>query len=96
MAVYYVDQRFISYLFELSERASLSPSPGTVSLTEGRKTLKVVLPDTVKTIAEQFGTVREVLSREISKMVKKGWIRKKGQVVEILDRKAMEGRIREG
>lgn len=80
MTVYYLDQRFIAYLFDL---------------LEGTEKREVYLPDTVKTVAEQLGTSREVLSREISKMSKKGWIEKKGQVIKIKKKKDLEKRLRE-
>ncbi|MDP3975939.1 MAG: Crp/Fnr family transcriptional regulator [bacterium] len=80
MTVYFVDQRFISYLFDLS------------ALVESDE---VQLPDTLSTIAEQIGTAREVLSREVSKMVKKGWIAKKGQKVVLKKRGEMQKRLEE-
>lgn len=81
MTVYYVDQRFISLL---------------LSLADQQKSDDVVLPDSVSALARQLGTAREVLSREISKLVKKGWIEKKGQQICILKRKMLEDRLQEG
>ncbi|MDP2691675.1 MAG: Crp/Fnr family transcriptional regulator [bacterium] len=79
MTVYWVDQRFVSYLLNLAEL---------------QKSDSVRLPDTLKTIAEHLGTVREVLSRELSKMIKKGWFEKKGSRIVMTNRKAMEERLR--
>lgn len=74
MSVYTTEQRFVAYLFDVVD-AQLGREQ------EGKKKLEIVLPDSVKTIAEQLGTVREVLSREISKLVKRGLLEKKGQVI---------------
>lgn len=92
MSVYYLDQRFISYLLDLVE---VSDAYLRIHANVAKRKIEVRLPDTVKTIAEQLGTSREVLSREISKMVKKGWIEKKGQVVKIKRKKALEKRLGE-
>lgn len=73
MTVYTTEQRFIAYLFDLVDAQVDDPS--------STKKMTIRLPDSVKTIAEQLGTVREVLSREISKMSKKGWLEKKGQMI---------------
>jgi CRP-like cAMP-binding protein len=73
MTVYTTEQRFISYLFDLVDAQVDDPS--------STKEMTIRLPDSVKTIAEQLGTVREVLSREISKMARKGWLEKEGQMV---------------
>jgi len=92
MAVYYLDQRFIAYLFDLyNPNLQIYPNATNAS----NKLIEVRLPETVKAIAEQLGTSREVLSREIGKMSKKGWIEKKGQIVKIKNRKAMEKRLKE-
>lgn len=80
MAVYSVDQRFISYLLDLMDSG------------ESKKD-EVRLSDSITTLAETMGTAREVLSREISKMVKKGWIEKNGQVVRILNKSALSARL---
>ena len=80
MTVYSVDQRFISVL---------------LSLAEQQQSDEVVLTDSVAALAQQLGTAREVLSREISKLVKRGWIEKKGQIVRLLNRKALEKRLQE-
>jgi len=80
MSVYYLDQRFISYLSDLAQ---------------GELKKEIYLPDTVKTIAELLGTSREVLSREIGKMTKKGWLEKKGQVIKVKNAKAMKKRLQE-
>lgn len=78
MTVYTVDQRFIVHLLELADRV---------------KSNEVVLADTITALAENIGTVREVLSREISKMIKAGWIEKSGQKITIRNRKALELRL---
>ncbi len=86
MTVYTTEQRFISYLFDL-----LDAQAGELNSS---KKMTIRLPDSVKTIAEQLGTVREVLSREISKMAKKEWLVKEGQMVILKEvgelRKCME------
>lgn len=79
MTVYSVEQRFIAYLFELMEKTGAS---------------ELRLPDSVATIAEQLGTAREVLSREISKLVKAGLLEKKGQTIKILNKSLLEKRLR--
>jgi CRP/FNR family cyclic AMP-dependent transcriptional regulator len=73
MTVYTTEQRFIAYLFDLVDAQVDDP--------HSTKKMSIRLPDSVKTIAEQLGTVREVLSREISKMARKGWLEKNGQIV---------------
>lgn len=89
MSVYYLDQRFISYLLDLSD-ANMR-----MHANDANNKVEIRLPDTVKTIAEQLGTSREVLSREIGRMSKKGWLVKKGQLVKIKNQKAMEKRLKE-
>jgi len=78
MTVHSVEQRFISYLFGLSEQ---------------QKSSTVKLPESLVSIAEQLGTVREVLSREIIKLQKKGWLEKKGHFIMVKDQKALQKRL---
>jgi CRP/FNR family transcriptional regulator len=80
MTVHSVEQRFISYLLTLSEQ---------------QKSSTVRLPESLVSIAEQLGTVREVLSREIIKLQKKGWVEKKGNFVEIKNQKGLQKRLEE-
>lgn len=77
MSVYSTEQRLISYLLDLQEKQG------------SEKTGIVILPDTITTLAEQLGTVREVLSRTFSRLIKKGWLSKKSVQVKILNKRAM-------
>jgi len=80
MTVHTVEQRFISYLFSLSEQ---------------QKSSTVKLPESLVSIAEQLGTVREVLSREVIKLQQQGWLEKKGHFVEIRNKKALQRALME-
>ncbi|MGE3279194.1 MAG: Crp/Fnr family transcriptional regulator [Candidatus Altimarinota bacterium] len=80
MTVHSVEQRFISYLLTISEQ---------------QKSSTVRLPESLVSIAEQLGTVREVLSREIAKLQKRKWLEKKRNFVEIKNKKALEKRLEE-
>lgn len=80
MTVHSVEQRFISYLLTLSEQ---------------QKSSTVQLPESLVSIAEQLGTVREVLSREIIKLQKKGLVEKKGNFVTIINNAALQEHLEE-
>lgn len=65
---------------------------------EGRKTmdgLEVTLPVSNQELASQIGTVRELVSRNLSRLQAEGLLRIEGRNVTIRDAKALEAELQE-
>ena len=80
-----VRHRLASFLLRLAQR-------------EGRKTadgLEVTLPVSNQELASQIGTVRELVSRNLSRLQAEGLVRIEGRDVTIRDTKALEAELQE-
>src|SRR5580765_909198 len=80
-----VRHRLASFLLRLAQK-------------EGRKTadgLEVTLPVSNQELASQIGTVRELVSRNLSRLQAEGSVRIEGRNVTIRDTKALEAELQE-
>ncbi len=69
-----VSQRLAEYVLKEAARQGLSSRPRVLDLVHSNQE-----------IGDLIGTVREVVSRSFAKLQRKGWIRKHGRRIEILD-----------
>jgi len=80
-----VRHRLASFLLRLAQK-------------EGRKTadgLEVTLPVSNQELASQIGTVRELVSRNLSRLQAEGSVRIEGRKVTIRDTRVLEAELRE-
>lgn len=76
-----IRQRLISMLVRLAE-------------SEGKQTargLEFVLPSTHQELANQLGTVRELISRNLRRLEAEGWVEVDGRQIVVKDLKGMTG-----
>ena len=81
-----VRHRLVSLLFRLAER-------------EGRKTAEGVefsLPASHQELASQIGTVRELVSRNLSRLQAEGLVRVEGRTVSVRDLRLLEAELEAG
>jgi CRP/FNR family transcriptional regulator, cyclic AMP receptor protein len=78
-----VRHRLAAYLLRLAQ-------------TEGKRSgsgVEIVLPSNNQELASQIGTVRELVSRNLSRLQSEGWIEIDGRTVTIRDLKAIEAEV---
>jgi len=78
-----VRHRLASYLFRLAQKSGLRTAAG----------VEVTLPITNQELAAQIGTVRELVSRNLSRLQAEGMVKIEGREVAIRNLKALEEEI---
>ena len=78
-----VRHRLASYLFRLAQKSGLRTAAG----------VEVTLPITNQELAAQIGTVRELVSRNLSRLQAEGMLKIEGREVAIRNLKALEEEI---
>src|SRR5262249_3010405 len=95
-------RRLVGIIEELSfttVRARLASYLSRLAQTEGKPTIggiEVVLPANNQELASQIGTVRELVSRNLSRFQAEGIVRIKGRTVLIRDPKALNAELQSG
>ncbi len=77
-----VSQRLAEYVLGEAKKQAGAERPQVVELVHSNQE-----------IGDLIGTVREVVSRSFAKLQRRGWIRKQGHRVEILDEAGLVGHV---
>src|SRR5690349_13935724 len=78
-----VRRRLAAYLFRLAEREGSKTSQG----------VEVTLPAGHQELAAQIGTVRELVSRNLSRLQQEGLLKVDGRTIVVRDMAALEGEL---
>jgi len=78
-----VRHRLATYLLRLAQKEGKRTSTG----------VEILLPSNNQELASQIGTVRELVSRNLSRLQSEGWIEIDGRTVTIRDPKATEAEV---
>ncbi|HEY1270387.1 MAG TPA: helix-turn-helix domain-containing protein, partial [Terriglobales bacterium] len=78
-----VRTRLASFLLRLAQKEGKQVAGG----------IQVVLPGSNQELASQIGTVRELVSRNLSRLQAEGLIEMDGKTITIRDRKALENEL---